>query len=306
MIPILDMTPARAGDRQALADLGSGIVDACSDVGFFYVTGHGIPEHVLADCLEAGKRFFQAPLAEKLLCSVNRRHRGYVAMGDARMYGTYKPDQKESFKWAVEFPESEECQLYGPNQWPEGHPRLEQAGSRYLLATMRCGDLLLKAIALALGLDDDFFELRYRRPISRGGIIHYPPQQPVADEDEYGVAPHTDYGCLTLLWQDSSGGLQVLDRSGEWVDASPVPDTYVVNVGDLLARWTNGLLPSNAHRVINTSGHDRYSVVVFHDPEYSTVVDPRDVDPRATPEWPPVVAGEYVFERFSEAFTYRD
>ena len=300
------MTAARTGDKGARRELGSQILDACGEVGFLYVTSHGIQWQLLEDCLDAGKTLFPAPLEDELKCSASRQHRGYVAFGDARMYGRQQPGQKESFNWALESAESGDCSLHGRNQRPRGYPRLEGAGYRYLLETMWCGYLLLRAIAVTLGLDGRFFERRYEKPIRRGGIIHYPPQELSADGDEFGVAPHTDYGCVTSLWQDSSGGLHVLKKVGDWINAVPVPDSYVVDVGDLRTRWTNGVLSSSAHRrIVNTSGHDRHSVVVFHYPGYSTVVDPRDVDPLDVPKHPPFGAGEHAFEEFADGFTCR-
>ncbi len=303
-IPIIDIGGA-SYDSGNLSDTGREIVTAAREVGFFYVENHGIARELREACLAGGADFFDAPLDLKLKYAVNRKHRGYVAQGAARMYGKEHPDLKESFKWALEFDETEDAPLYGANQWPVEYPAFAKAAYAYFLEAMRCGDFLLQAVAVGLGLRKSFFVESYGKPISRGGIIHYPPQDPMAPGDVYGVAPHTDYGCLTLLWQDDSGGLHIRTKAGDWIDAEPIEDTYVINIGDLLARWTNDLLASNAHRVVNLSGRDRYSIVVFHDPSFSTVVDPGDVCPGQPSTYPPVTAGEYVLERFNEAFTYR-
>jgi isopenicillin N synthase-like dioxygenase len=137
-------------------------------------------------------------------------------------------------------------------------------------------------------------------------MIYYPPQAPDLGKDQFGVAPHTDYGCITLLYQDRSGGLQVRDRSNRsWIDATPIDGTFVVNVGDLLARWSNDRFASTPHRVINSSGHERYSIATFYDPSFATVVDPRDLG--ASEEecnYEPITAGQHILSRLIN-FGYR-
>ena len=138
-------------------------------------------------------------------------------------------------------------------------------------------------------------------------LFHYPPQAPVSDDKAFGVAPHSDYGCITLLWQDDNGGLQVRSAASKsWIDAPPIPGTLVINVGDLLARWTNGRFSSTQHRVINRSGRERYSIATFFDPNFSTVVDPRELGTAdADCRYEPVRAGDYILGRFDQSFGYR-
>jgi isopenicillin N synthase-like dioxygenase len=142
------------------------------------------------------------------------------------------------------------------------------------------------------------------RPTSRGSIIYYPPQPPDAADDQFGVSPHTDWGCLTLLYQDQTGGLEVQGRDGTWVTAHPIRGTFVVNVGDLLARWTNDRFKSTPHRVVNRSGRARYSCAVFVDPDRDTLIDPV-VRPGEAARYEPVTCGAYVQSRFDAAFAYR-
>ncbi|HXP74825.1 MAG TPA: 2OG-Fe(II) oxygenase family protein [Stellaceae bacterium] len=158
-----------------------------------------------------------------------------------------------------------------------------------------------------LGLDKAFFAPRYTKPLQRTQIIYYPPQPPASDADQFGVAPHSDYGCITLLWQDDNGGLQVKSlASNSWIDARPIPDTLVINVGDLLARWTNGRFSSTQHRVINRSGNERHSIATFFDPNFATVVDPRELGTaEADCRYEPVRAGDYILGRFDQSFGYR-
>jgi isopenicillin N synthase-like dioxygenase len=142
------------------------------------------------------------------------------------------------------------------------------------------------------------------RPISRGSILYYPPQPPDMGTDQFGVSSHTDYGCLTLLYQDSTGGLQVQDSGGTWLTAHPIEGTFVVNVGDLLARWTNDRFRSTPHRVVNRSGHARYSTALFIDPNADTLIEPV-VRAGELARYAPVTCAAYLRSRLDASFAYR-
>jgi isopenicillin N synthase-like dioxygenase len=167
---------------------------------------------------------------------------------------------------------------------------------------------VLRAVAMSLGLPAGFFAERYRKPLARGSLIYYPPQPPDLGRDQFGVSAHTDYGCITFVCQDDSGGLQVRNRAGEWIAAPPLAGTLVVNIGDLLARWTNDLFRSTPHRVVNTSGRARYSLAVFYDPDFDAEVSAiaSCVAPGEPPRYPPTTCGAHVLSRFKAAFAYRN
>lgn len=311
-LPIIDISPIQSGE-QGLHNVAREIYAASQEVGFFYVSGHGIDPDLREAALKAGQDFFALPEEEKLRIRINRRHRGYIPFGAARMYGKERPDLKESFRWAYEVPDDDPdvvagSKLLGPNVWPEAKPEMQAVLYAYYQAVMACGHDIMRAMAVGLGLPDDFFGKHYTKPITRGSVLHYPPQPPDMGETQYGVAPHTDYGCLTLLWQDPVGGLQVQNAEGEWVMALPIDNTYVVNVGDLLQRWTNDRYVSNPHRVVNTSGKERYSMVVFFDPNADTVVDPASIplEGGQKPKYEPITCENYIAMRMAEAFDYKD
>ncbi len=311
-IPIIDFAGVRAGDPAALRAAARAVHEACTGVGFFYIAGHRVPNEVIERAAEAARRFFAFPAETKRSVAANANHRGFHAKGDALMYGANKPDAKEFYSIGLELGADDPNvragePLRGPNNWPSFMPELRPALSRYFEEMATCGADLLRVVALSLGLDEAFFAPRYTKPLQRTQIIYYPPQPPAIEADEFGVAPHSDYGCITLLWQDDNGGLQVRSAASKsWIDAPPIPGTLVINVGDLLARWTNGRFSSTQHRVINRSGRERYSIATFFDPNFSTVVDPRELGTADTDcRYEPVRAGDYILGRFDQSFGYR-
>ncbi len=310
-VPVVDIAALVAGDAAGSLAAGQAMRAASQGIGFFYVAGHGLPQ-ALTDATFAGARaFFDLPSDDKATVAVNPRHRGWVAQGGAKMHGGARPDLKESFVWGLELPETDPevvagTPLMGPNQWPAAMPALQAALYPWYEAVLDVGHAVLRGLALSLDRPADFFVRPYARPLARGAAIFYPPQPPEAGQAQFGVAPHTDYGGLTLLAQDQTGGLQVKGASGDWVMAPPVPGTLVINIGDLMQRWTNGRFRSNPHRVVNASGRARQSCAVFFDPGFHTVIDPRDLlDEAAEAAFPPVACGEWVVGRFDKAFRYR-
>ena len=312
MIPIIEFGAARRGDPAALAAAAAAIREACEGVGFFYIRDHGVPEAVIAAAREQATLFFHLPQERKREVAVNARHRGFNALGDALMYEARRPDQKEFFSIGLELPEDDPDvvageRLRGPNQWPAGLPAFRAALTAYYDALGACGANLMRAVAVSLGRDPGFFAPLYRKRLQRTQIIWYPPQPAMADADLFGVAPHTDFGCITLLWQDENGGLEVLERQSRmWIAAPPIPGTLVVNVGDLLARWTNDRYASTPHRVVNRSGRERYSIATFYDPDFKASVDPRALGmPEAECRYAPIAAGEHILGRIERSFGYR-
>jgi isopenicillin N synthase-like dioxygenase len=311
-LPIIDVGtligPAGCSD---MASVSKQICDACRDVGFFYIRNHGVPQDRIDAVLSASAKFFHLPRAEKDKTKINRFHRGYSALGDALMYGAQKPDYKEFFTMGLELPADDPDvlageALRGPNNWPEAVPELRRALSAYYDTIAVASARLLEAIAVGLGREQTFFEPLYRKRLQRTQVVWYPPQPAEMGSEQFGVADHTDFGCITLLWQDNNGGLEVLAADNRWIAATPVEGTMVVNVGDLLQRWTNERFRSTRHRVVNRSGRERFSIASFYDPSYKSIVDPRDFgvsDDEARYE--PIAAGDHIVGRINRSFGYR-
>jgi isopenicillin N synthase-like dioxygenase len=311
-IPLIDFNGVREGDAAALARVGREIREACTTIGFFYIVNHGVPQHVIDAAEEAARKFFAYPVETKRRAAVNHRHRGFNSLGDATMYQAKRPDYKEFYSIGLELPEDDPDvlagqALRGPNNWPDFMPELRPALYGYYEAIGECGSHLLRAVASSLDIDEHFFASRYTKRMQRTQMVYYPPQPPQSDADQFGVAPHTDYGCITLLWQDQVGGLQVREIANDtWIDAPPIPGSFVVNVGDLLARWTNDRFRSTLHRVINASGRERYSIATFYDPTYGAIVDPAELGtPAGEVRHAPVAAGDYILGRINDSMGYR-
>lgn len=311
-VPTIDLGPLLAGAPGALKRTSGAIVAASRGLGFFYVTNHDIAPDTIEQAFAASRAFFLQEERKKAEIEVNEINRGWMGLGKALMTGATRTDLKELFSWGLELgPDDPEVAagtpFRGSNQWPAHQPEMRRAiYDGFYREGCRTGARLLRAVCVGLGLAPDALAPYFRKPMARGQLIYYPPQPSDAGEDQFGVAAHTDFGCLTLVCQDSLGGLQVMSREGEWLAVPPVEGALLVNVGDLLARWSNDRFASTRHRVVNSSGRPRFSMAVFYDPAFHTVIDPRDLGLPAgeAPRYGPTVAGEYQLERFNEVFSH--
>jgi isopenicillin N synthase-like dioxygenase len=269
-VVILDMAHLRHPDIEVRRGLGRELVRACIDVGFFYIVNHGIPELQIDGMFELSRRFFDLPAKEKqdLSMAKNEYFSGYLPMklsGDASMKGT----SMEAFHAWQEPPGGRTQTFAGKlmndaNVWPSQIPTMRSEVARYVDSVSELTRDLLRIAALGIGLEETVFLQYFRSPLSLLRLIHYPPQTPSDQVDgRFGIRPHTDNCALTLLSQDDTGGLQILGNGLNWVDVTPVPGSYVVNIGETMKLWTNGLFKATPHRVINRSGKQRYSVAFF-------------------------------------------
>jgi isopenicillin N synthase-like dioxygenase len=278
-LPVVDVRAlVSGGPPEGMAAAAREIGSACRDTGFFYVTGHGVPAALLAALDAASREFFALPEAVKMdigMARGGRAWRGYFPVGAELTAG--RPDRKEGLYFGAELADDHPrvragLPLHGRNLFPRQVPRLRPAVVEYLAALEGVAQAVLRGVALSLGRDADWFAAGCtREPTVLFRVFHYPPAPP--DPDDWGVGAHTDYGLLTLLAQDDAGGLQVRTPDG-WVDAPPVPGTFVCNIGDMLERMSGGEYRSTPHRVRNTSGRERLSYPYFFDPDFTAVVPP--------------------------------
>jgi isopenicillin N synthase-like dioxygenase len=284
-IPIIDVRELVAGapGKRAVAAL---IGEACRASGFFYVVGHGVEEELQRRLKQLSREFFALDVETKMrICMAigGRAWRGYFRVGDELTSG--KPDQKEGLYFGTELPADHSLvksgtPLHGPNLFPEKPAGLRDAVLEYMAALTRLGHALMAGIALSLNLDESYFADRYtREPLILFRVFSYPPPP---DPALWGVGEHTDYGLLTILLQDSAGGLEVRSRS-KWVAAPPVPESFVCNIGDMLDRMTRGLYRSTPHRVRNPAPRDRLSFPFFFDPNFFAEVRPIELPDGVAP-----------------------
>jgi isopenicillin N synthase-like dioxygenase len=277
-LPVIDVAPLVAeGPLAQQAQVARQIEAACREHGFFYVTGHGVAPELLDRLAAASEAFFDLPLAAKMeiaMAQAGRAWRGYFPVGAELTSG--QPDLKEGLYFGVELGDDDPrvragLPLHGRNLFPRQVPELRAAVLTYIDALTVLGQVVLRGVALSLGLDAGYFAAGYTAsPTVLFRVFRYPAAQP---DDGWGVGEHTDYGLLTLLAQDSAGGLQISTPEG-WISAPPLAGTFVANIGDMLDRLTGGWYRSTPHRVLNASGRNRLSFPFFFDPDFTAEIPP--------------------------------
>lgn len=315
-IPIVDLQGSLDADARLAQQNARALFEALSQIGFAYIAGHNVAPATREAAFSASRDFHASTLAQKQSLAINAFHRGYMGMASSTIVTSTvakvtRPNMSESLMLMHELPPDDPgllagLPMQGSNQWPDWLPGFKPAMLAYVREVDVLGRHIVRLIALALGLPATALDHHFDHPTTFLRALHYPPQPPAEDE-QIGSAPHTDYGIITLLAQDDSGGLQVRPRGGDWIEAPPIPDTYVLNVGDMLQRWTNGRLVSTPHRVINRSGGDRYSLPYFLDPSMDTLIEclPTCTDADHPPQHPPVRYGDYLLERLNRNYDYR-
>ena len=282
-VPIIDVAPLVTGEGDEHA-VSTAMADACRREGFFYVVGHGVSEDLQHRLDEMSRSFFAQPVDEKVKIRMGlagKAWRGYFPVGGELTSG--KPDLKEGLYFGTELGADDPrvragVPLHGANLFPAGLPGFAGTILEYMAALTDLGHALMRGIAMSLALESTYFRAGYMAdPLTLFRIFHYPPApaRPAAEE-EWGVGEHTDYGVLTILRQDDAGGLQVKAGS-RWIDAPPVTNSFVCNIGDMLDRLTHGLYRSTPHRVLNVSGRGRLSFPFFFDPGFDARVAPIDL-----------------------------
>lgn len=306
-IPVIDLEASRAP---------AGFRRAYGDVGFAYLEGHGVAQDLVDRAFAASRRFHALPLEDKLRLKVNRQHRGYMPFAESKIVSSSiqkatKPNLSESLMVMHEVEPQDgshlDDPLAGPNQWPD-LPGFREAITTYEHALKGLARRLVTVFEAALGAGAGTLARSFERPTTFLRLLHYPPQDPAGPDDEFGSNPHTDYGFITILAQDSSGGLQVRAPDGEtWLDVPPRPGAFVLNVGDIGERWSNGTLRSTPHRVLNRTGRDRYSIPYFFDPAAVAVVSPLQccVPAGESPRFEAVTYGDYLLAKLDANHSYR-
>ena len=280
-IPLLDIAAWLTGEPGALESLGAELRDALEQVGFYYIRGHDVPQHLVDQVFAECARFHAQPLDAKMALRANEHNVGYMPVNgyvskSSRVEKATRPNLVEAFFVKRDLPPDHPDVLANiryrcTNQWPspEALPGFRDTIVAYCQAMERLCKRMLPVYAVALDLPADYFEVAFREPQYSLRMSHYPPAES-GDAEQYGVAPHTDSSFLTMLAQSALPGLAIRTPSGDWIDAPVVPGTFLVNSGDMLRRWTNHRFLSTPHRVINRNANrHRYAIPFFFDATYN-------------------------------------
>jgi isopenicillin N synthase-like dioxygenase len=281
-IPVLDLGPFLAGEAGALDRLGRQLYKASTEVGFYYVKNHGIAQDLIGCTFREAKRFHDLPLDEKRKIKVDANKIGYFEVGSSvtkhsDLAKNAKPNLYAAFCMRRELAPDDPDILAGVpyralNRWPENLPGFRENMVAYGEAMEALGMRMLPILARALDLPADYFAASFEKPLVNLQLNYYPPQ-PHFYDDQYGIAPHTDRGFITILSQAQVPGLEIRTVDGRWVVAPVLPGHFLINTGDLLRHWTNDIFLSTPHRVVNLSGGERFSIPFFFKPDLPTRVE---------------------------------
>jgi isopenicillin N synthase-like dioxygenase len=307
-IPIVDFGAALRGEPDAKAAAARALRNACENVGFFYIRNHGIPDADIERTFDIGRRFFALPLENKLSIHKNLspQHAGFTPLLAENTDASNDGDLHESFDMVsplARFPSSKATGA-DVNLWPEALPELKASLDRYFGQVLELGKRLFEMVALSLGLPEDFFRPHLTHPMGMLRINSYPPQTAQSDSRQIGIGAHTDYECFTILAQQPGITALQVWNGREWIKAPPIPGTFVVNIADLLQRWSNDAFLSTRHRAINVSGAARLSIPFFLGVNYDTTISPLPgcVSAERPGKYPPVIAGDYILQRLNETY----
>ena len=315
-VPVIDIAPSFSGDPAAKAAVANEIDQACRDIGSLVITGHGIPTSLIDRVYAVSRDFFDLPISEKMKCQrpAPDQIAGYLRkVSEASQYGLgveSPPVLNESLSIGPidvdranpYYSCSKVGRLFAPNVWPGSLPGLRDAWTEWFRIMEVLARDLMRLFALALDLPEHFFDDKIDRHISIFRAINYPDQGEAPLPNEYRLGAHSDYGSLSIARiEDRPGGLEVCNKAGEWVAVPCVPNSFVVNIADLMTQWTNDRWISAMHRVVNPPrgkalDSRRISLVFFHHPNYDTVVEclPSCVAPCESPNHAPITSGDHL------------
>lgn len=316
-VPVIDIAPFLAGTPGGKAKVAGDVGRACEEIGFLTIVGHGVPSELIDETYAVSKAFFGLPPEEKLKVEhPPGLARGYFPIGARTLAYTLDkeapPDLNESFAIGpTDVPEDEyyrrpEAHSYfAENVWPERPSQFRRVWTEYFRAMETLAADIMRIFAVALRVPEAFFADKVDRHISVLRAISYPEQSAEPASGQLRAGEHSDYGSLTILRTEKSG-LQVRNRSGEWTDVEAFPDSFIVNIGDLMMHWTNDQWISTLHRVVNPSRDKaaRLSMVFFHQPNYDAVI--RCIEsgrgPSRPAKYPPVTSGEWMMRKIRKAY----
>ncbi|KTD82573.1 isopenicillin N synthase family dioxygenase [Legionella waltersii] len=311
-IPVIDVSSlAEAKSIDELRTLARRVYEVYSNIGFAYIVNHGISQSLFDRIFEQSRLFHHLPEEEKMKIVQNEFFRGYMPFATSTLKVStlgkaVKPNQSAAFILMHDVDQADPdyikgINLAGPNQWPSEEllPDFKPTLLHYREEMTVLLKNLIRLFALSLNQNYYAFDQYFYKPTNYLRLQYYAPQPDIIPEEQYGIAPHTDYGFLTLLTQDNVGGLQVLCQdTGNWIDVPPLEGGVIVNTGDMLRRVSDDTIISTPHRVINTSGRERYSIPFFFEPNMHSMISPLNLlkQPGRAPH-PTIEYADYIMER---------
>ena len=292
-LAIIDMSAFRNGDNTERKKVANKIYNAAHNIGFLYLKNTGMPYDLLDKTFSVSNDFFKNDNKVRIPFCTNRNH-GYTAIKGEALDPSKPADLKETFT-----SRNIERIPSGPDYWP--NPIFEKTMRNFYKHVRLIASDVMSAFAIALDMPESFFEEKHSGLTQTLRILHYPPVKNIS-EGQLGAGAHTDFGTITILFQDSKGGLQVQHLNGEWIDAPPIDGTVVVNTGDLISRWSNDFFKSTPHRVVPRPAamkNGRLSIAFFSDPDPDVIIEtfPRCITPENPQKYDAITAGEHIQKR---------
>ncbi len=303
-IPVLDLGAYLAGEKDAGPALAEQLRWASETVGFYFIRNHGVEQALIDQTFAEAARFHALPMERKQRLLINKHQIGYLPMGGARMRSSEvnqntKHDLNEALFIRRERGADDPDVVAGTpwrglNQWPDGLPGFRENVLACWARMEALGQSMLPLYDLALGLPRGYFRERFEGAHVNLRLSHYPARV-AAEDNQFGIAPHTDSGFMTFLPQSATPGLEILTATKKWIAAPPMPGTFLVNTGDILHQWTNKRFRSTPHRAVNRSARDRYAIPFFYDPNTDVMIEclPGCSSVDNPPRYPPRLFAEY-------------
>ncbi len=321
-VPVIDISPFLEGTEEGIASVAEELRAACVEIGFFQVTGHSVDDEVVDATYRMAKEFFALPEESKSSAAqpAPDQVRGWSGVGKEGLSYSLGEEAPGDLKEKIDigpfdvdrtdpyFTNEVAGPHFAPNVWPEKPEGFRDAWETYFATMSELSRQLMRIFAVALDLPIDWFEDKIDNHISMLRALNYPSQTEEPLPGQLRAGAHSDYGSLTIVRQeDRPGGLQVLRKDGSWADVPVIPGAFVVNIGDLMAEWTNDLWVSTVHRVVNpprelADDSDRLSLVFFHQPNYDAVIEclPTVLDQGEAPLYEPITSGEHLYNKFTK------
>ncbi len=299
VLPLIDISLLNSDYLEDRMQVVQALDRACKEVGFLYIQGEQFQPELFDKLKEIAESYFAQDENQKMqnYIGLSKNHSGYVPIGEEQFKANVY-DLKEAYDINYDYQEIENRRpLLGPTQWPND-PQFKEQVLAYYQHIKAIGHQLFKAFALALELEEDYFDAHLKHAPSQLRLIHYP-FNPNA-EDQFGIGAHTDYECFTLLFPTAEG-LQVLDKQGEWIDIPLIENTMVMNIGDMMEILSNGRYLATKHRVKRVK-QERYSFPLFFSCDYDYIIQP--IIKNEVPHYPPMKGGEHLFNQTAQTFRY--